>query len=156
MHRQAAPWGYVSSIFFNKSSVILKMNQNRLTHKQPGFPHYEHIICGLLIFLPLTYFYVLSLPAQGVVENRPPLSGSLERLLKAGERLEGGENLSLWPIKCPWPSATFSWDWHGSLPVSKVNVGSPGPGCKGSPSPFRLLSVGPLQMLDPLFSYCLI
>lgn len=52
----------------------------------------------MLIFLPLTYFYVLSLPALGVVEERgPPLSGSAERLLGVGEKdgLEGSEALSL-------------------------------------------------------------
>lgn len=55
----------------------------------------------MLIFLPLTYFYVLSLPALGVVEERrPPLSGSAERLQRVGEKdgPEGSEALSLWLI----------------------------------------------------------
>lgn len=52
------------------------------------------MVC-MLIFLPLTYFYVLFLPAQGVFKSRPPLSGSLERLLRVGERMIGGQGESI-------------------------------------------------------------
>lgn len=79
--------------FFNRIKTDIL-----LTHKQPSFPHYEQIICGLSVDFSLPHLFLC--PAQGVVENRPPLSGALERQLRVGERLEGGENLSLWPIKC--------------------------------------------------------
>jgi len=53
----------------------------------------------MLIFLPLTCFYVLSLPAQGAVENRQPLSASLEGLLGVGEKdcgaVYGGQRESI-------------------------------------------------------------
>lgn len=51
----------------------------------------------MLTFLPLTYFYVLSLPALGVVERRPPLSGSAERPLRVGERQNRGQLESISP-----------------------------------------------------------
>lgn len=93
----------------------------------------------MLMFLPLTYFYVLSLPALGVVERRPPLSGSAERPVRAGERRSRAQlRIYLYGSSSacdPWPP------FHGTdmaLFLSVKLISAPrGQGCSGTTDPLQ-------------------
>lgn len=91
----AWPYFHRTNFRLNESEII-SVARTQLSHR----PSKSSVVC-MLIFPPFTSFYVLSLPARGVVLNMWPLSASLERLLRVGEKgreTEGSENLSPWPI----------------------------------------------------------
>lgn len=96
MHCQAALWGYVKLFHvFNESIpslMIQKWTSQSLIPSHISHRKFQSSpVVYLLIFLPLTCFYVLSLPARAAVETRLQLSGSLEKLRReAGGAVCGG------------------------------------------------------------------
>lgn len=117
------------NIWINHKETSSWLGPGRISHSRS-----KSSVVDMLMFLPLTYFYVLSLPALGVVERRPPLSGSAERPVRVGERRSRAQlRIYLYGSSSacdPWPP------FHGTdmaLFLSVKLISAPrGRGCWGN------------------------